>query len=123
MKTHTSIVSLSEFKAKAAQMLEDMKAANGDSGVKHKIAHNMMITKEDIARVAKMKDVNLDFSPHIPYPHPGIVSGYIPSVGKARHDRMFPVRTAIEAGIHVGHGSDWLTAQSNADSKDGAQKR
>jgi len=91
--------------------LEAMKEANGDSGVKHKIAHNMMITKEDIARVAKMKDVNLDFSPHIPYPHPGIVSGYIPSVGKARHDRMFPVRTAIEAGIHVGHGSDWLTAQ------------
>jgi prevent-host-death family protein len=30
MKTHTSIVSLSEFKAKAAQMLEDMKAAERD---------------------------------------------------------------------------------------------
>lgn len=88
-----------------------MKEANGDTGVHHKIAHSMMITADDIQRVAVLNDVNLDFSPHIIYPHPGIQGGYLPTVGKARHDAMYKVRSAIEAGIDVGHGSDWLTAQ------------
>lgn len=90
---------------------EAMKVANGDTGVKHKIAHSMMITADDIQRVAALNDVNLDFSPHIIYPHPGIQSGYLPTVGKERHDAMYKVRSAIDAGIDVGHGSDWLTAQ------------
>jgi len=31
----------------------------------HKIAHNTMIVPEDLARVAALKDVNIDFSPPI----------------------------------------------------------
>ena len=87
-----------------------MKEANGDSGTRHKIAHCWMITPEDLARLAKMKDVNIDFSPHIPYPHPGVAATYPPRVGEARYGKMFPVKTAIDAGIHVGQGADWLTA-------------
>ena len=90
--------------------LEKMKEANGDSGVRHKIAHCWMITPEDLARVAKMKDVNIDFSPHIPYPHVGVSALYPPRIGKERYSKMFPVKTAIEAGLHVGQGADWLTA-------------
>jgi len=90
--------------------LQMMKDANGDSGVRHKVAHCWMITPPDIQRVAEMQDVNIDFSPHIPYPHPGIVATFPPRIGDRRHSRMFPVRTAIEAGLHVGQGADWLTA-------------
>ena len=90
--------------------LEMMKQANGDSGVRHKIAHCWMLTREDIPRIAKMKDVNIDFSPHIPYPHPGVAATYPPRVGEQRYGKMFPVKSALEAGIHVGQGADWLTA-------------
>lgn len=47
---------------------EMMKAKNGDSGVRHKIAHNTMITTEDLARLAALKDVNMDFSPPLTPP-------------------------------------------------------
>jgi len=90
--------------------LELMKKANGDSGVRHKIAHNWMITPEDITRVANMKDVNIDFSPHVAYPHPGIAATFPPRIGDDRYQKMFPVKSAIDAGLHVGQGADWLTA-------------
>ena len=51
--------------------LERMKEANGNSGVRHKVAHNMMITPEDLERVAALQDVNIDFSPPLWYPHAG----------------------------------------------------
>ena len=89
---------------------EAMKEANGDSGVKHKIAHNWMLTKGDIDRLAKLKDVNIDFSPNIPYPHPNVVPGMLAAIGEERYQRMFPVKSALAAGLKVGQGADWLTA-------------
>lgn len=89
---------------------EAMKAANGDSGVKHKIAHNWMLTKDDIDRLAKLKDVNIDFSPNIPYPHPNVIQGMVAVVGEERYQKMFPVKSALAAGLKVGQGADWLTA-------------
>jgi len=89
---------------------EAMKEANGDSGVKHKIAHNWMLTKDDIDRLAKLKDVNIDFSPNIPYPHPNVVPGMLAAVGEERYQKMFPVKSALAAGLKVGQGADWLTA-------------
>jgi predicted amidohydrolase YtcJ len=90
--------------------LEKMKEANGDSGVKHKISHNAMITPEDIQRLAAMKDVNIDFSPPVFYPHAGIAASFTPKVGEDRVQRSYPVRSALASGLHVGQGADWLTA-------------
>ena len=58
--------------------LEMMKEANGDSGVRHKIAHNMMIHPDELPRIAAMKDVNIDFSPGIfdLHTHPFITPWY-----------------------------------------------
>ncbi|NOD37103.1 MULTISPECIES: amidohydrolase [unclassified Ruegeria] len=91
--------------------LEAMKEANGETGTKHKVAHNWMITKDDITRLAALQNVEMDFSPHIPYPHPGVEGSYPQQIGDDRYNSMFKVRSAIDAGIVVGHGSDWLTAQ------------
>ena len=90
--------------------LEMMKKSNGDSGVRHKVAHCWMITPLDIERLAKLKDVNIDFSPHIPYPHPGVAATYPQRIGDERYSRMFPVKSAMKSGLHVGQGADWLTA-------------
>ena len=91
--------------------LEMMKEANGDSGVRHKIAHNMMIHPDELPRIAAMKDVNIDFSPPMWYPHSGGKMTFEPAMGEARYAKIFPVKTALEMeGLHVGQGSDWLTA-------------
>ncbi len=91
--------------------LEIMKEANGDSGVRHKIAHNMMIHPDELPRIATMKDVNIDFSPPMWYPHMGGKVTFEPAMGESRYTKIFPVKTALEQeGLHVGQGSDWLTA-------------
>lgn len=96
--------------------LEMMKESNGDSGVRHKIAHNTMITAEDLARVAALKDVNIDFSPPLWYPHAGGEATFKPALGEERFSRIYPVRTAMEQqGLHVGQGADWLTANPTPD--------
>ena len=90
--------------------LEMMKEANGDSGVKHKVAHNAMITPEDLQRLAAMKDVNIDFSPPVFYPHAGAAASFTPKVGEDRMQQTYPVKSALASGLHVGQGADWLTA-------------
>jgi predicted amidohydrolase YtcJ len=96
--------------------LEIMKERNGDSGVRHKVAHNTMITDSDIQRIAAMTDVNMDFSPPLWYPHAGGQATFEPALGEERYSRIYPVRTAVETpGLHVGQGADWLTANPTPD--------
>jgi len=95
--------------------LEIMKRENGDSGVRHKVAHNTMITPEDLYRLAAMKDVNIDFSPPVWYPHAAVISSFVPAVGAERFQKFYPVKTALSTGLHVGQGADWLTANPTPD--------
>ncbi|MEH6584504.1 MAG: amidohydrolase [Halioglobus sp.] len=95
--------------------LEAMKASNGDSGVHHKIAHNTMLHAQEIERLAAMKDVNIDFSPPIWYPHAGATPGLLAAVGKQRTNTIYPIHSALKSGLSVGQGSDWLTANPTPD--------
>lgn len=95
--------------------LEAMKKENGDSGVHHKIAHSMMLSKEDIPRIAAMQDVNIDFSPPLWYPHAGALPGLLATLGPKRTDTIYPIRSALASGISVGQGADWLTANPTPD--------
>lgn len=96
--------------------LEVMKASNGDSGVRHKVAHNTMTTAEDLARIAALKDVNIDFSPPLWYPHAGGIATFQPPLGEERFANTYLVKTAVEMdGLHVGQGADWLTANPTPD--------
>ena len=88
---------------------EIMKRKNGDTGVRHKLAHNFLTTKADLARLAQMKDVNIDFSPPAFGPHVAVKAGFVPPIGEARYQRSMRVKTALDLGLHVGQGSDWLT--------------
>ncbi len=90
--------------------LERMKKINGNSDVHHKIAHNTMLSLDDIPRIAKLDNVNIDFSPPLWYPHAGATPGLIASVGEERTNNTYPLKSALKAGISVGQGSDWLTA-------------
>jgi hypothetical protein len=95
--------------------LAAMKEANGDSGVHHKVAHNTMLQPEEVGRLAAMNDVNIDFSPPLWYPHAGATPGLIAAIGEDRASRIYPIRSALEAGLSVGQGADWLTANPTPD--------
>ncbi len=95
--------------------LEIMRRENGDSGVHHKIAHNTMLSKEDIPRLATLRDVNIDFSPPIWYPHKGATPGLIAALGEERTNAIYPIKSALESGLSVGQGADWLTANPTPD--------
>ena len=69
---------------RVSEAFEIMKQKNGESRVRHKVAHNMMISKRDLSRWAKIKDGNLDFSPPLWYPNPGVVKTLPPKIGDAR---------------------------------------
>ena len=95
--------------------LEAMKKANGDSGTHHKVAHNTMLSVEDIPRIAALNDVNIDFSPPIWYPHAGATPGLNAAVGKERTSKIYPIKTALVSGMSIGQGADWLTANPTPD--------
>ena len=95
--------------------LEAMKEANGDNGTHHKVAHNTMLSVEDIPRIAALNDVNIDFSPPIWYPHAGATPGLNAAVGKERTSKIYPIKTALASGMSIGQGSDWLTANPTPD--------
>jgi len=95
--------------------LEAMKKANGDSGTHHKVAHNTMLSVDDIPRIAALNDVNIDFSPPIWYPHAGATPGLIAAVGEERTSKIYPIKTALASGLSVGQGADWLTANPTPD--------
>jgi len=88
---------------------ELMKEKNGDTGTRHKLAHNFMTTGADLERIARLKDVNMDFSPPAFGPHGAVNAAFVPPIGEKRYQRSMRVKTALDLGIHVGQGSDWLT--------------
>ena len=74
-----------------------------------------MLEQEEIDKLATMNDVNIDFSPPIWYPHAGATSGLTVAVGVERTDAIYPIRSALEPGLSVGQGADWLTANPTPD--------
>jgi predicted amidohydrolase YtcJ len=95
--------------------LEKMKEENGNSGTHHKIAHNTMLNKDDIPRIAAMEDVNIDFSPPLWHPHAGATPVLTAAIGEDRYQKIYPIKSALDAGISVGQGADWLTANPSPD--------
>ena len=56
-----------------------------------------------------MKDVNVDFSPPAFGPHTAVNASFRPPIGDDRYQQSMRVKTAVDLGLHVGQGADWLT--------------
>ncbi|MCC6630961.1 MAG: amidohydrolase [Gammaproteobacteria bacterium] len=86
------------------------RAANGDSGLRHDIAHNSFADQADLRR-AKGLSATLEMSPYIWFPNP-IIPDVVKAVGPERMLRWTPVKDAIDAGALVVPGSDWSVVPS-----------
>lgn len=87
--------------------------ANGDSGLRHELAHAGYIDPEDLPRFAELNAV-ADLSPYLWHPSP-IIDSVVSAVGMPRGEHYFPVKSLLEAGAPVLAGSDWPAAVETID--------
>jgi len=91
---------------KMVDAIEEVRRRNGDNGVPFQFSHSFMTTTDQIKRLARIPDVSMDFIT-LAYPHPGVTGNFQPSIGEARYQQWLKARSAAEAGIPFGFGSDW----------------
>jgi predicted amidohydrolase YtcJ len=92
--------------------IEAARSVNGNSGLRHELAHAGYISKQDIPRFKELNAV-ADLSPILWYPSP-IMDAIFSAVGKKRGQYYFPVRDLIDAGANLLAGSDWPAVSINA---------
>jgi predicted amidohydrolase YtcJ len=92
--------------------IEAARQANGNSGLRHELAHAGYISEQDIPRFKELNAV-ADLSPILWYPSP-IIDAIYSAVGKDRGQFYFPVRDLIDAGANLLAGSDWPAVSVNA---------
>lgn len=80
---------------------------NGDSGLRHELAHAGFIAASDFARFKKLQVV-ADLSPYIWYPSP-IMDSVVSALGP-RGEHYWPVHDLLAAQAPVAIGSDWPAA-------------
>lgn len=91
----------------ALDAIEVARRFNGQSGLRHELAHAGYIDPQDITRFAQL-DAVADFSPILWHPSP-IIQSIIGAVGE-RGRRYWPTRSLLEAGATLLVGSDWPAA-------------
>ena len=79
--------------------------ANGDSGLRHEVAHAELIAPSDIPRF-KALDAVAELSPILWYPSP-LVAMMSQVIGRERAHRFWPIKTMHDAGVNMIYGSDW----------------
>ena len=88
----------------ALNAVEAARNANGDSGLRHEIAHAGYIHPDDVPRFAEL-NVTVDLSPYLWYPRP-IIDSIVGAVGD-RANYYWPIRDLLESGANLAAGSDW----------------
>lgn len=88
----------------ALDAIAEVRRRNGDSGLRHELAHAGFIDAADLPRFAELSVV-ADLSPHLWYPS-AIIDSIVSALGP-RGREYWPVRALLEAEAPVLVGSDW----------------
>tara|TARA_R110002110_G_scaffold406421_1_gene626572 strand:- start:427394 stop:429178 length:1785 start_codon:yes stop_codon:yes gene_type:complete len=91
----------------ALDALEKVRQTNGDSGLRHELAHAGFISPADLPRFAAL-NVTADLSPYLWYPSP-IIDSIRGALGE-RGEFYWPVKDLLDSGANVLLGSDWPSA-------------
>ena len=91
---------------KIIEAFEAVRQRNGDNGLPLHFSHSFMITPDQIARLAKISDVSMDFMT-LQYPHDSIIGSFVLTIGEERYQKWLNARAAAENDIPFGFGSDW----------------
>ncbi|KXS16156.1 hypothetical protein M427DRAFT_145127 [Gonapodya prolifera JEL478] len=88
--------------------IQAARQANGDSGLRHEVAHTSIVTKEDVPRFRELNAV-AELSPYL-WSGEGCVGDTRKCVDAERIARWYPTRELLEAGATITAGSDWPAA-------------
>ncbi len=91
----------------ALDAIESARRKNGNSGLRHELAHAGYIGDEDMSRFAELGAIP-DFSPYIWFPSP-IMDSVLTAVGE-RGEFYWPTKSLLATGALVSAGSDWPAA-------------
>jgi predicted amidohydrolase YtcJ len=91
----------------ALDAIEAARKANGNSGLRHELAHAGFIDPQDLPRFATL-NVTADLSPYLWYPSP-IIDSIEGALGE-RGAQYWPVKDLLDSGADVLVGSDWPSA-------------
>lgn len=92
---------------KLVDIFEEAEATHPDSPAVFHLAHAVSLDSREIERMAALNRVTVDFSPMLAVPHPQLELFLTVPLGEDRHQQIYPVRSALEAGLRVGFGSDF----------------
>ncbi len=87
--------------------IEEARRVNGDSGLRHELAHAGYIGDADMTRFASLGAIP-DFSPYIWFPSP-IMDSVLTAVGE-RGPYYWPTKSLLATGADIAPGSDWPAA-------------
>lgn len=93
--------------ARIINIFEEAEAAYPESKANLHLSHNQSTDHEDLDRLAALKTGTISFSPMLAVGHPQMDLFLKTPLGEERHQRVFPVKAAIEKGLLVGFGSDF----------------
>ncbi|MCV6621693.1 MAG: amidohydrolase family protein, partial [Cellvibrionaceae bacterium] len=97
----------------ALDAIEAARNTNGNSGLRHELAHAGYIDDADLPRFKQLNAV-ADLCPYLWSPSP-IIDSVVAAVGKPRGEHYWPIRDLVESGAPVLTGSDWPAAVPSMD--------
>jgi predicted amidohydrolase YtcJ len=90
----------------ALDAIEAARAANGNSGIRHHLAHLQVIHPDDIARFAAL-GASANIQPLWATNEEQMTELTIPFLGETRSTWQYPFADLARSGAHLASGSDW----------------
>lgn len=97
----------------ALDVIAAVRQINGNSGLRHELAHAGYIDQSDIPRFAQLQAV-ADLSPYLWHPSP-IINSVLAAVPPPRGEEYWPIKSLLEANAPLLAGSDWPAAVASID--------
>lgn len=92
--------------------IQAARAANGNSGLRHEIAHTAFVADADLGRFRAL-DAIAEMSPKLWFPN-AATAAQLAVLGRARVEKLHRVRDLSQAGAEMTYGSDWPAAAPDA---------
>ena len=97
---------------KGLDAIETARKVNGDSGLRHEIAHSVFVSDVDLGRFKALNAV-AEMSPKMWYPNPA-TPAQIAVLGEARLQMAHRIGDLLKAGAEMTYASDWPASAPDA---------
>lgn len=95
----------------ALDAVEEAQKANGVSGLRHHLTHNVVVDKADLPRYKEL-GVVADFSPFFPY-YGTVNKNHIQAVGEEDFSKWWGIKSMMDQGVVVAIATDYPVAELN----------